>query len=106
ADRAVRAITSYLTKHMKADDVWIDTTVNQTIWARGMYTIPSRIRVRARKFDDGVVEVTLPDSEQKGSVREDLKKRREAVEEKKEKKAEAKEKESKEEKKDSGSKET
>lgn len=91
ADRAVRAIKTYLTKHLKADSVWIDAGVNEHIWARGMYTIPSRIRVRARKFDDGVVEVTLPELEQKGSIREGIKQRREAAEEKKEKTAAKKE---------------
>lgn len=102
-DRAVRAVKTYLSKHMKAEEVWIDTSVNEKLWERGMYRIPSRIRVRAVKFDDGVVEVSLPEAEVKASIRAELKERREKAEkakaeEKEEKKEEAKE-EAKEEKK-------
>jgi large subunit ribosomal protein L31e len=78
ADRAVRAVRTYLSKHMKADEVWIDAAVNQKIWERGKYKIPSRIRVRARLFDDGVVEVSLPEEESgKASMRESLEEERE-----------------------------
>jgi len=52
--------------------VWIDSSVNEALWARGKYKIPSKIRVRAVKFDDGVVEVSLPEVEFK-SLREELK---------------------------------
>jgi len=93
ADRAIRAVKRYLSKHMKSEDIWIDASVNEAIWARGMYTIPSKIRVRARRFDDGVVEVSLPDVEAKASIRADIKARKEKKddEKKKEKKAEEKE---------------
>lgn len=94
ADRAIRAVKRYLSKHMKSEDIWIDASVNEAIWARGMYTIPSKIRVRARKFDDGVVEVSLPDVEAKASIRADIKARKEKKDEEKkkeEKKGEEKE---------------
>lgn len=90
-DRAVRAVKAYLSRHMKATDVWIDQAVNERLWARGMYRIPPRIRVRALKFDDGVVEVTLPEAEVSTSVRDRLKEEREGKAEKAEKKAEKKE---------------
>jgi large subunit ribosomal protein L31e len=95
ADRAIRAVKRYLAKHMKSEDIWIDASVNEKIWARGMYTIPSKIRVRARKFDDGVVEVSLPEVEAKASIRSEIKAR-------KEKKDEEKKKEKKEEEKEEG----
>lgn len=74
ADRAIRQIRTYLTRHMKAEEVWIDAAVNREIWGRGKFTIPSKIRVRARLFDDGVVEVSLPEEETKagGSMREEM----------------------------------
>lgn len=102
SDRAVRAVKNYLSKHMKAESVWIDTSVNEKLWDRGMYKIPSKIRVRALKFDDGVVEVTLPEADVTTSIRAELKKRREKEGEEKAKKAEKKEKaeETKEEAKD------
>lgn len=63
ADRAIRAIRQYLVKHMKADEVWIDAAVNHHIWSRGKFKIPSKVRIRARLFDDGVCEVSLPEEE-------------------------------------------
>ncbi len=74
AQRAVKAVRNFIKKHMKVeeDNVWIDSSVNEALWARGKYKIPSKIRVRAVKFDDGVVEVSLPEVEFK-SLREELK---------------------------------
>lgn len=63
ADRAIRAIRQYLVKHMKAEEVWIDAAVNHHIWSRGKFKIPSKVRIRARLFDDGVCEVSLPEEE-------------------------------------------
>lgn len=74
APRAMREVRRFLSKHMKveAKDIWIDESVNHAIWNRGKYKIPSKLRVRAVKFDDGVVEVSLPEIEFK-SFREELK---------------------------------
>jgi len=62
---------------MKSEDIWIDSTVNESLWSKGKFNIPSRIRVRATRFSDGVVEVTLPEAAAAGSVREQLAERRE-----------------------------
>lgn len=94
-DRAVRFVRDFLKRHMKTDEVWIDASVNEALWARGMYQAPRRIRVRARRFDDGVVEVSLPERESGESIRGDLKARQEAAQEPPEEKDEAKEDEEK-----------
>ena len=91
-DRAVRAVKRYLSKHMKSEEIWIDGSVNEKLWERGMYKIPSKIRVRALKFDDGVVEVTLPETDITTSLRAERVKAREAREAAKDKKAAEKEK--------------
>ncbi len=70
ANRAIRDVRDYLSRHMKSEDIWVAEEVNELLWARGKFTIPSKVRVRATRFDDGVVEVTLPDSDSEGSVRE------------------------------------
>lgn len=75
ADRAVKDVRQFLTRHMKSDQIWVATEVNEALWARGKYTIPSKIRVRATRFSDGVVEVTLPESTTDGSVREAIQER-------------------------------
>ena len=63
AERAVTEVKNYVARHMKAekDKVWIDNPLNEAIWARGIQKPPSRVRVKAIKFDDGVVEVSLPE---------------------------------------------
>lgn len=63
AERAVSEVRKYVARHLKAEPekVWLDNPLNEKIWARGMQKPPSRIRVKAIKFDDGVVEVSLPE---------------------------------------------
>ena len=79
APRAVKQVRSYLTKHMKVDseDIWIDDSLNRELWSQGKYKIPSKIRVRAVKFEDGVVEATVPELGVKKSRRELLKEEKE-----------------------------
>src|SRR5688572_13452983 len=77
ADLAIRDVKRFLTRHMKSEQIWLDHTVNEALWSNGKYSIPSRIRVRATRFNDGVVEVTLPESTATGSIRETLQERRE-----------------------------
>jgi large subunit ribosomal protein L31e len=63
AERAVTEVKKFVARHMKAESekVWLDNPLNEAIWARGMQKPPSKIRVKAIKFDDGVVEVSLPE---------------------------------------------
>ena len=62
SNRAIKEIRAYVARHMKAeeDSVWIDPKVNETIWARGITAPPSKVRVKAVRFEDGLVEVSLP----------------------------------------------
>jgi large subunit ribosomal protein L31e len=75
APSAVKRVKSYLTRHMKVEekDIWIDDSLNNALWSKGKYKIASKIRVKAVKFDDGVVEAYLPELEFKKSRRELLK---------------------------------
>ncbi len=82
ADRAVKDVRAFLERHMKSQNVWVSNEINEALWAQGKYNIPSKIRVRATRFADGVIEVTLPDSTIEGS-------RREAIAERQEKAAES-----------------
>jgi large subunit ribosomal protein L31e len=56
--RAMKEIRSYLAKNMKTpeENVKIDNSLNEVIWARGDEKPPLRVRVRAVKFEDGGVE--------------------------------------------------
>jgi large subunit ribosomal protein L31e len=57
--RAVTEIRDYLHRHMKSDDVLLDASINERVWSRGAEKPPSRIRVRAMKFEDGQVQAEL-----------------------------------------------
>ena len=63
AARAIKAIREHVKRHMKAktEDVWIDPKINEVIWARGIQKPPKQIRVKAIKFEDELVEVSLPE---------------------------------------------
>ena len=82
APTAVKRVKKYLTKHMKVEDekIWVDDSLNNALWSYGKYNMPGKIRVKAVKFDDGIVEAYLPELEFKKSRRELLKEEREKKE--------------------------
>lgn len=63
APRAVIAIREYVVRHAKAklEDVWIDPEVNKALWVLGIEKPPKRIQLKTIKFEDGRVEVSLPE---------------------------------------------
>jgi large subunit ribosomal protein L31e len=63
AEKAISEIKEYVAKHMKAkpEDIWMDQAVNEAIWSRSIQKPPSKVRVKAVKFEDGLVEVSLPE---------------------------------------------
>ena len=82
APRAMKKIKNFLIKHMKVEqnNIWIDDSLNEAVWSRGKFKVSSKIRVRAVKFDDGIVEASLPELKEVKSRREELKAIREAKE--------------------------
>jgi len=60
---AMKRVKLFLMKHMKTtqENIWIDESLNNKIWNQGKFKMPSKIRVKAVKFEDGVVEAYLPD---------------------------------------------
>ena len=59
APRAIRIMKQFIYRHMKAEDIIIDNELNEFIWARGIQKPPRRVRVRAIKDDEGIVELYL-----------------------------------------------
>jgi large subunit ribosomal protein L31e len=57
--RAIRYVRDFIQKHMKSEEIVIDASVNEKIWERGIQKIPSKIKVKATKEDDGSVMVVL-----------------------------------------------
>lgn len=62
ASLAMKLVREFVSNHMNVpdEDVWIDSTVNEEVWNRGIKKPPSKIKVRAIKFEDGIVEVSIP----------------------------------------------
>jgi large subunit ribosomal protein L31e len=82
APTAIKRVKNYLVRHMKVEEekIWIDDSLNTALWAHGKFSMPTRIRVKAVKFDDGVVEAYLPELDFKKSRRELLREEREKKE--------------------------
>jgi len=59
APRAIRIMKEFIYRHMKAEDIIIDNELNEYIWARGIQKPPRKVRVRALKDEDGIVELYL-----------------------------------------------
>jgi large subunit ribosomal protein L31e len=57
--RAARVVREFLRQHMKSEQIKLDEALNRKLWERGAEKIPSRVRVRAVKQDDGSVEASL-----------------------------------------------
>lgn len=59
--RAIDEVRAYLAKHMKAESeqIHLDASINEKIWEKGSQSPPPRIRIKAMKFEDGVVEAEL-----------------------------------------------
>jgi len=66
ASKAVKTLKQFLAQHMKVYDrdlrkIKIDQVLNNEIRFRGMKKPPARIKVKAKKYDNGIVRVELVD---------------------------------------------
>lgn len=72
APRAIKEIKEFVAKHMAEEvsedeekgekkGVWLDSKLNEQIWSRGIEKPPRKIRVKAIRFEDGLIEVSLPE---------------------------------------------
>jgi large subunit ribosomal protein L31e len=73
APRAIKEIKEYVRRHMTdkcaaedeekklKKDVWVDYRLNELIWSEGIENPPRKVRVKAIRFEDGLIEVSLPE---------------------------------------------
>src|SRR3989344_5780857 len=64
ANKAVKTLKEFIARHMKLYDddlrnIKIDIDLNNEIRFRGMKKPPAKIKVKAKKFEDGIVNVEL-----------------------------------------------
>lgn len=61
ADRAMKIIREHLAQHFSVDEenIRLDPSVNEEVWSQGRKNPPSKLRVRAARFEEdgeGIVE--------------------------------------------------
>lgn len=59
ANKAVRFVKLYVSRHMHSDKVQISGALNERIWSRGIQKPPRSIRVKVLKYEDSVVAELL-----------------------------------------------
>ncbi|WP_132059134.1 50S ribosomal protein L31e [Halorussus amylolyticus] len=54
ADKAMSLVRDHLAQHFKVegDEVRLDPSINEEIWSRGRKKPPSKLRVRAARFEE------------------------------------------------------
>jgi large subunit ribosomal protein L31e len=54
ADKAMTLVREHLAKHFSVaeDAVRLDPSINEAVWAQGRTKPPSKLRVRAARFDE------------------------------------------------------
>jgi large subunit ribosomal protein L31e len=54
ADKAMSLIRDHLAQHfsVEGEDVRLDPSINEAIWSRGSKKPPSKLRVRAARFEE------------------------------------------------------
>jgi large subunit ribosomal protein L31e len=55
--KAMKIIKSFVTRHMKSEEIKIDNSLNSIIWARGIEKPPRKVRVRVTRDKEGIVNV-------------------------------------------------
>ena len=66
ADKAMSIVREHLAQHFSVDEdaVRLDPSINEAVWAGGRNNPPSKLRIRAARFDEegeGVVEAETPE---------------------------------------------
>jgi large subunit ribosomal protein L31e len=57
--RAMNEVRTFLSKHMKSDDVRIGTDVNEFLWKHGGKNPPHKVKVTVTKDENNVVKASL-----------------------------------------------
>jgi large subunit ribosomal protein L31e len=59
ARSATKIVREFLKRHTGSNSISLDAALNQKLWERGIKKPPSKIRVKAVKDDDGLVNASL-----------------------------------------------
>lgn len=96
AKRAVADIKKFATKHMKSEEIKIETDLNEQIWNRGIRHPPRRITVKMDRDEDGLITISLPSETETETTKAETEKKKTETKAKTEKKPKSKAKAEKE----------
>ncbi|MFH1249150.1 MAG: 50S ribosomal protein L31e [archaeon] len=73
AEKAVKAVREFLIRHMKVYDndpkkIKLSKWLNEYLWKRGIRNPPTRIKIKAIKYEDGMVEAELMELSKKAEI--------------------------------------
>lgn len=74
ANKAIKAVRQFISKHMKSDNVVIGKYLNLDVWKHGAKNPPHKIKIAASKDDKGKVFVELFGAPKEGPKAEEKKK--------------------------------
>jgi|TARA_Y100000310_G_scaffold181354_1_gene181281 ribosomal protein L31E len=87
-EKAVSSLRSFISKHMKSDNVVLSKYVNQSLWKNGIKNPPHHLKVNASKDEKGKVIVEL--AELPAKAKRELEEQKKIDKKKEEKEAEKK----------------
>ena len=58
ATKAVKIVKAYLARHTKADEIKLDSSINEALWNRGIKKPPRSVKVKVVK-EDNIVKASL-----------------------------------------------
>ncbi len=59
AKKTIKALKEFLAKHMKSDNIKLGKYLNLKVWEHGIKNPPHKLKVKAEKYDDGLVKAEL-----------------------------------------------
>lgn len=80
-EKAVTAIREFLMRHMKVydkdkDKIKLSKWLNEYLWKRGIRNPPTKIKIRAVKFSDGIIEAELAELTKKVQIEKEKEQKR------------------------------
>ncbi len=89
SEKAMMILREFAKRHMKAEEVAVDPSVNELVWARGIKSPPRKIRVKMTRDSDNKVTISLLEAPSTEESKEEKAEKTEKAEEKPKEQAKA-----------------
>jgi len=58
ATKAIKIVKAFLTRHTKAEEIKLDSSINEALWSRGIKKPPRSVKVKVVK-EENIVKASL-----------------------------------------------